>query len=84
MSKPFMHGTGALKLPDAANDAFDTDPRHDLPARIEKVAAVAAAHAVAVDRDARFPAEAIEAARSERLLGVLVPREFGADARHAA
>src|SRR5579883_216708 len=45
-------------------------------ARIEKVAATASAHAVAVDREARFPIEAMAAARAERLLGIGVPREF--------
>jgi len=51
----------------------------DLRARIEKVAAVAAAHAAAVDRESRFPQEAIAAARAERLLGIAVPREFGGE-----
>ncbi len=50
-----------------------------LAARAEKVASVAAKHAAAVDRDSRFPAEAIAAARAERLLGVMVPREFGGE-----
>jgi acyl-CoA dehydrogenase len=47
--------------------------------RAEKVAAVAAAHAVAVDRDSRFPKEAMAAARAERLLGIAVPRELGGE-----
>jgi acyl-CoA dehydrogenase len=51
----------------------------DLAARAEKVAAVAAAHAAAVDSDSRFPAEAIDAARAERLLGAAVPRELGGE-----
>jgi acyl-CoA dehydrogenase len=50
-----------------------------LRARIEKVAATAVAHAAGVDRDSRFPQEAIAAARAERLLGIAVPREFGGD-----
>jgi acyl-CoA dehydrogenase len=50
-----------------------------LTARAEKVAAVAAAHAAAVDSGSRFPAEAIAAAREQRLLGVSVPPEFGGD-----
>jgi acyl-CoA dehydrogenase len=50
-----------------------------LRARAEKVAAVAAAHAAAVDSGSRFPAEAIAAAREQRLLGVSVPPEFGGD-----
>jgi acyl-CoA dehydrogenase len=50
-----------------------------LAVRAEKVAAVAAKHAGAVDRELRFPAEAIAAARAERLLGAAVPREFGGE-----
>lgn len=38
---------------------------------------VAGPAADAVDRDARFPHEAITALREERLLGALVPKEFG-------
>ncbi len=51
----------------------------DLPARVGKVAAVAAAHAAAVDRDSRFPDEAIAAARAARLLGIAVPRQLGGE-----
>ena len=40
---------------------------------IDRVVAIAAAHADAVDRDGRFPIEAIAALREERLLGALVP-----------
>ncbi len=43
------------------------------------VVAIAADNAVAVDRDARFPREAIDAARSQRLLGILVPEELGGE-----
>jgi acyl-CoA dehydrogenase len=34
-------------------------------------------HAVEVDRDQRFPDEAIEAVKAAGLLGVLIPREYG-------
>jgi acyl-CoA dehydrogenase len=43
------------------------------------VAKIAAAEAEAVDRDARFPQKAIDAARQERLLGAQIPIEFGGD-----
>ena len=56
----------------------------DLRARVDRVAAVAAAHAAAVDGKARFPSEAIEAARAERLLGIAVPRELGGEGVVAA
>jgi len=58
-------------------------PKHgggeSLTARAEKVAAIAAADAAAVDSDSRFPAEAIAAAREQRLLSVAVPPEFGGE-----
>src|SRR6185437_12200014 len=54
-------------------------PATDLRSRIDKVAAVAAAHAIAVDRESRFPHEAIAAARAERLLSIAVPRELGGE-----
>ena len=56
----------------------------DLMARAEKVAAVAATHAAAVDAHSRFPKEAIAAARAERLLGVAVPPEFGGEGASTA
>src|ERR1700687_3918642 len=51
----------------------------DLAARAEAVAAAAVANAVAVDREARFPQEAIAAARSQRLLGIMVPHDLGGE-----
>jgi acyl-CoA dehydrogenase len=51
----------------------------DLKARAEKVAAVAATHAAAVDAGSRFPGEAIGAARAERLLSAAVPAELGGE-----
>jgi len=51
----------------------------DLVTRVQKVAAIAAAHASAVDREARFPDEAIRAAREQRLLGLLVPTALGGE-----
>ena len=62
-------------LAPSAADTADLDWR----ARVDKVVAIAAAHATVVDKESRFPKEAIAAARAERLLGVAVPREFGGD-----
>jgi acyl-CoA dehydrogenase len=45
--------------------------------RTATVAAAAAAEAEGVDRDARFPKAAIDAARRQRLLGAQIPPEFG-------
>src|SRR5688572_6954609 len=55
--------------------------RNDFEQLLERVHAlgreVIAPAAVEVDRDARFPVEAIEALRAERLLSAYVPRELG-------
>jgi acyl-CoA dehydrogenase len=50
---------------------------NDLRLRAEIVAAAAAKNADAVDREARFPAEAFLAARAQRLLDILVPADLG-------
>jgi acyl-CoA dehydrogenase len=51
----------------------------DLITRARRVAAVAAEFADAVDRDARFPIEAMAAAKAEGLLGVMAPAELGGE-----
>lgn len=51
-----------------------------LAARAERAAAVAARHADAVDREGRFPEEAVAAMRSERLLGLQIPASSAARA----
>jgi len=68
-------GRNSRLAPGAADIAEPTDWR----ARLDKVVAIAAAHATAVDRESRFPKEAMAAARAEHLLGVAVPREFGGE-----
>jgi len=45
----------------------------------DAVARVAAQYAAAVDRDSRFPAEAIAAAKEHRLLGIQVPERLGGE-----
>ena len=47
--------------------------------RTAGVTAAAAAEADDVDRGARFPQKAIDAARTQRLLGVQIPQAFGGD-----
>jgi acyl-CoA dehydrogenase len=54
-------------------------PPEDLRARTDCVVATAADNAAAVDRDARFPAEAIAAMRAQRLLGIMVSRDLGGE-----
>jgi acyl-CoA dehydrogenase len=53
--------------------------RISLLQRTAVVAAAAAAEAEAVDREARFPKAAIDAVRDQKLLGVLIPAEFGGE-----
>jgi acyl-CoA dehydrogenase len=53
--------------------------RSSFPQRVAGVTAVAASEADDVDRGARFPQKAIDAARTQRLLGVQIPQAFGGD-----
>jgi acyl-CoA dehydrogenase len=46
-------------------------------AAARRVAQVAAQHAASVDREARFPAEAFDAMRREKLMSAMIPVEFG-------
>jgi len=62
-----------------AGNAPPPAAQETLAARAEKVAAIAAKYAAAVDRDSRFPAEALAAASAERLLSAAVPRDFGGE-----
>jgi acyl-CoA dehydrogenase len=63
-------------------DATVPPPARDeiaLLAAARRVAVISAAHASAVDREARFPHEAFDAMRNERLLSAMIPRAFGGD-----
>lgn len=52
--------------------------------RAETAAKIAERFADAVDAEARFPAEAFEALREQKLLGMLIPVELGGDGARAA
>lgn len=54
-------------------------PEPTLAGRAGFVAAVASEWSEHVDREARFPEEALLAAQAQRLLGILVPRELGGE-----
>lgn len=56
-----------------------SSPARSLTERSEFAARVAARHAAAVDTEGRFPAEAFEAIRAERLLGISVPATLGGE-----
>jgi acyl-CoA dehydrogenase len=62
---------------DETSEHFLLDARSSFLQRTADVANVAAAEAEDVDRAARFPKAAIDAARQQMLLGVQIPREFG-------
>jgi acyl-CoA dehydrogenase len=53
--------------------------RDNLAARARRVAEIAAAHAADVDAQSRFPQEALEALKAEKLLGIMVPRSLGGE-----
>jgi acyl-CoA dehydrogenase len=63
---------------DKTSEQFLLD-RSSFLQRTATVAAAAAAEAEEVDRDARFPKAAIDAARQQKLLGVQIPQPFGGD-----
>lgn len=50
-----------------------------LSARAARVALVAAKHADAVDAEARFPQEAMDAMKAEKLMAIQVPRHLGGE-----
>ncbi|WP_026597297.1 acyl-CoA dehydrogenase family protein [Methylobacterium sp. 77] len=52
---------------------------NDIALRAKRVAAIAALHADDVDRQARFPAEAVASLKAERLLGMQIPMQFGGE-----
>jgi acyl-CoA dehydrogenase len=68
-----------VQIPLRAHFHRETSARVDRREAAAAAAAVAAANAAAVDDDARFPREAIAAAREGRLLGPLIPTSLGGD-----
>ncbi|MET3856587.1 acyl-CoA dehydrogenase family protein [Rhizobium sp. OAE497] len=48
-------------------------------ARAARVAEIAAKHADTVDAEGRFPREAVDAMKAERLLGIQIPRHLGGE-----
>jgi acyl-CoA dehydrogenase len=65
-----------------AREGFERN--EDFTSRIAAVVAVAAKFADAVDQEARFPKEAFDALKARRLLGVILPRDFGGEDRSVA
>ncbi len=56
----------------------------DFSTRIAAVAEVAARFAGAVDQEARFPKEAFDELKAQRLLGIILPRAYGGEDRSVA
>jgi acyl-CoA dehydrogenase len=57
----------------------NADRRAALRARAEAAAEVAARHASSVDQEARFPHEAFEEIRKQKLLGLFIPATLGGE-----
>ncbi|PZQ19217.1 MAG: acyl-CoA dehydrogenase [Ancylobacter novellus] len=72
----------ALVMPGAAAPAA-ADERA-LVKKARAIAKIAATHAEDVDAHARFPHEAFEALKRERLLGIMIPRELGGEGASVA
>jgi acyl-CoA dehydrogenase len=74
-ARPNGKAPGAVSSPPL--NVISTTP--DFKSRAQAVANVAAANAGAVDREARFPVEALAALKAQRLLGMLVPADLGGE-----
>ena len=70
---------GAFKMSAHSIPLQNCPVTNDLKLRAVVVATAAAKSADAVDREARFPAEAFAAAREQRLLDILVPTDLGGE-----
>jgi acyl-CoA dehydrogenase len=64
---------------EGSNESIAEGRERRFLARADAVATVAAQWAGAVDRDARFPTEAFEIIRKERLLGIMLPVDLGGE-----
>lgn len=62
-------------------DLSSTSTDKTLKARASRVAAVAAQHADDVDKAGRFPKEAVDAMKAERLMGIQIPLDCGGEGR---
>jgi acyl-CoA dehydrogenase len=61
-----------------------TAPVEPIAARAARAAAIAAQFAGEVDQDSRFPQEAMDALKTEKLLGILMPAELGGEGASVA
>jgi acyl-CoA dehydrogenase len=79
LQEPIARDGTAAEPADAAGIAplVAIDPEPAWRAAARRAAEIAAQFADSVDREARFPAEAFEAIRHERLLSAMVPASYG-------
>jgi acyl-CoA dehydrogenase len=74
-----VHYIGLAKAARAEAALSDRQRREDLKSRAAQVAEIAKEHAADVDAAARFPSEAIAAAKAAGLVGAMVPVELGGE-----
>ncbi|HEX4027163.1 MAG TPA: acyl-CoA dehydrogenase family protein [Rhizomicrobium sp.] len=67
-------------MPKTAQTVSPLPVPEPLSVRAARAADVAAAHAGVVDTESRFPQEALEALKAEKLLGIMVPAALGGEA----
>ena len=79
MNMQALRGVDQLGGEPIADDAFEQDGAGDIGVRAARAAGVAAANATDVDRHGRFPREAFEVIKTQRLLSLGVPKVFGGD-----
>ncbi|MEM5437249.1 acyl-CoA dehydrogenase family protein [Paraburkholderia diazotrophica] len=81
MNAPLMQAESAAAAEasqaDAAAALVAIEPEPAWRAAAQRAAQIAAQHADSVDREARFPVEAFDVLRRERLLSAMVPARFG-------
>jgi acyl-CoA dehydrogenase len=77
MNNPIEHEAIVRGLTAAPVASTVAAPAFDWRAATQRVAAIAAQYADEVDREARFPSEAVDALRREKLLSAMVPIEYG-------
>ncbi|HEY0266421.1 MAG TPA: acyl-CoA dehydrogenase family protein [Rhizomicrobium sp.] len=66
-------------MPQTAQTLTSLVPAEAIAARAARAAAIAAQHADAVDAEGRFPQEAIDALKAEKLFAILVPASLGGE-----
>jgi acyl-CoA dehydrogenase len=74
----------ALRLRNRRARDGEGDASREFCARAAAAATVAGLHADSVDRDGRFPREAMDAIREQSLLGLMIPAALGGEGARAA